>query len=299
MSNAELRIEDRINNGGIYVFDSGAFWVGLTAATLLGIAFAGGAIALFKQEHKLSALLVGCALLSLGGIAAALHIFRFRDRIVEVTDEGIFVRDRHGKQIEGIHWVELGRVTERRKMAQIVLWDKLGARRVRVDQQYRNFKHIRSTILDEYSQRFTPPPLPFEFQGSPLWYDTFLYATFAVGAGWISQVAYRQHQPVSGFIFLILSSVMLLSILRLSPQLLGPSVLFDDRIVLRGFFRVKAMYRKDAAAVEIRDIANPRSGTKFSIVVLRALDGKELKITSTYGSVPEIYLTLQAWLAHR
>jgi hypothetical protein len=45
------------------------------------------------------------------------------------------------------------------------------------------------------------------------------------------------------------------------------------------------------------DVANPRSDTKFPFVILKITDGKPLRITSKFGSIPEMYLTLRAWLA--
>jgi hypothetical protein len=45
------------------------------------------------------------------------------------------------------------------------------------------------------------------------------------------------------------------------------------------------------------DVANPRSGTKFSFVILKIIDGKQIRIKSKFGSIPEMYPTLRAWLA--
>jgi hypothetical protein len=73
--------------------------------------------------------------------------------------------------------------------------------------------------------------------------------------------------------------------------------LFEDRIVLRSLFKTEKIYRKSVSTVEWEDIANPRSGTKFSLVILKTTDGKPRRITSKFGSIPEIYLTLGAWLA--
>jgi hypothetical protein len=44
-------------------------------------------------------------------------------------------------------------------------------------------------------------------------------------------------------------------------------------------------------------VANPHRGTKFSFVILKVTDGKPLKITSKFGGIPEMYLTLRACLA--
>jgi hypothetical protein len=73
--------------------------------------------------------------------------------------------------------------------------------------------------------------------------------------------------------------------------------LFEGRIVLRSLFKTEKIYRKSVSTVELEDIANPRSGTKFSLVILKATDGKPRRITSKFGSIPEIYLTLGTWLA--
>jgi len=40
-------------------------------------------------------------------------------------------------------------------MAQLALWDKSGARRVLIDQQYQNFAAIRDRVLAEYAKAFT------------------------------------------------------------------------------------------------------------------------------------------------
>jgi hypothetical protein len=73
-------------------------------------------------------------------------------------------------------------------------------------------------------------------------------------------------------------------------------VLFEDRIVLRSLFKTHEVYKKNVSGVEIGDVANPH-GTKFSFVIVQIIGGKQLKITSKYGSIPEIYLMLGVWLA--
>lgn len=98
-------------------------------------------------------------------------------------------------------------------------------------------------------------------------------------------------------IFLCFVVASLVSLVNLYPQLRGPSVLFEDRIVLRSLFKTQEVCKKSVSGVEIADVANPQSGTKFSLVILQIIGGKQLKITSKYGSIPEIYLTVRAWLA--
>jgi hypothetical protein len=35
------------------------------------------------------------------------------------------------------------------------------------------------------------------------------------------------------------------------------------------------------------------------MVILKAIGGKQLKVTAQYGNIPEIYVTLRAWLAQQ
>jgi hypothetical protein len=109
-------------------------------------------------------------------------------------------------------------------------------------------------------------------------------------------MAFQQGQRVAIVFPLCLAAASLVSLLNLYPQLRGPSVLFEDRIVLRSLFKTQEIYKKSVSGVEIGEVANPRSGTKFSSVILQIVGGKQLQITSKYGSIPEIYLTLRAWL---
>ncbi len=92
--------------------------------------------------------------------------------------------------------------------------------------------------------------------------------------------------------FAILSLIALLS---LYPQLRGPSLLFEDRIVLRSLFRTRELYKKEVTGIELTDVSNS-SGSKFSLINLQTAAGKQLKITFVYGDIPEMYLTLRAWL---
>jgi hypothetical protein len=69
--------------------------------------------------------------------------------------------------------------------------------------------------------------------------------------------------------FLCFAVATLLSLLNLYPQIAGPSELFGDRIVLRTLFKTEKIYKKSISAVELGDVANPRSGTKVSFVILK------------------------------
>ena len=94
-----------------------------------------------------------------------------------------------------LHWVELARVTERRRMAQLALWDKSGTRRVLVDQQFENFAVIRSRILTEYAKVFALKPLPIEFRNSsPLLLESFVFGSVAAFCSWGSWSTYQQGQ---------------------------------------------------------------------------------------------------------
>jgi hypothetical protein len=74
-------------------------------------------------------------------------------------------------------------------------------------------------------------------------------------------------------------------------------VLFEDRLLLRSLFKTRELYKKDVTSIELKDETNS-SGHRFSFIALRTTGGKQVKITFLYGSIPEIYLTLRAWLAH-
>ena len=238
-------------------------------------------------------------LLPIGCILFLGHVTRLSGRTLYLDDVGIFVKDKRGFDLGRLQWSELGRVTERRKMAQLALWDRSGAQRVLVDQQFKNFNLIRARILAEYAGCFTPKPLSMEFRNSPLPSDAFFYSTGALFFGWMSWKSYQQDQTGASLVLFCFAVAILLLVLRFYPQLRGPSVLFEDRIVVRHLLSTEELYRKDIDSVQIEDITNPKSGTKFSMVVLRSASGKKLKITSLYGSIPEIYLTLLAWVAER
>lgn len=294
MASTELVATESRNVNGIYKFDSGVIWVGLIAGSIGLLLFGGLGIAAAKQGSKSAVL---CLPISLLLVAFLTHIWRLSGRSLQVSDEGVSVRDKKGNQIGSLHWMELGKVTERRKMAQLALWDKSGARRVLIDQQYQNFAAIRYRILAEYAKVFTLKPLPIEFQRSnPVMYECVIFAMCCALFGWVAWIAFQQGQRVATAFFLCFVAGSLVSLLNLYPQMRGPSVLFEDRIVLRSLFKTQEVYKKSVSGVEIGDVANPQ-GQKFSLVILQVIGGKQLKITSKYGSIPEIYLTLRAWLA--
>jgi hypothetical protein len=295
MASTELIATESRNVNGVYKFDSGVIWIGLIAGSIGLLLCVGLGIAAAKQGSKSAVL---CLLVSVLLVAFLAHIGRLSGRSLRVSDEGVSIRDKKGNQIGSIHWIELGRVTERRKMAQLALWDRSGARRVLIDQQYQNFAAIRHRILAEYAKAFTLKPLPMEFQRSnPVMYESVIFAMCTVVFGWVAWMAFQQGQRVASAFFLCFVAASLVSLLNLYPQMRGPSVLYEDRIVLRSLFKTQEVYKNSVSGVEIGDVANPQSGTKFSLVILQIIGGKQLKITSKYGSIPEIYLTLRAWLA--
>ena len=295
MAFAELEATESRQVDGVYQFDSGVIWLGLIAGNIglllcvcLGIAAA--------KEGSASAVLY--LLMSVLLVAFLVHVGSLSGRCLHVSHEGVSVRDKKGNQIGSIHWTELGRVTERRKMAQLALWDQSGVRRVLIDQQYQNFAAIRLRVLAEYAKTFTPKPLPMEFRRSNLvTYETVVFTVAGALIGWVALMAFQQGQHVAGLFFLCFFIATLVALLNLYPQLRGPSVLFEDRLVLRNLFKTQEIFKKNVSVVEIGGVTNPQSGTNFSLVILRIAGGQSLKITSKYGSIPEIYLTLQAWLA--
>lgn len=131
----------------------------------------------------------------------------------------------------------------------------------------------------------------------PVFYESFVFAGAFAFSCWISWRAYQDGLKGLAIIPLCFSVGSLFSLLSLYPQLGGPSELLEDRVVLLNLFRTQELSRKDVTGVELGDISNPHSGTKFSLVTVKGRNGKQLKITSRYGSIPEIYLTLRAWLA--
>jgi len=156
MASTELLTTESRSVNGVYKFDSGLIWTGLVAGSIGLLLCVGLGIEAAKQGSELAVLCLPIALLLVAFLA---HIGRLSGRSLQVSDEGVSVQNKKGNQIGSLHWIELGRVTERRKMAQLALWDKSGARRVLIDQQYQNFVAIRYRILAEYAKAFTLKPL--------------------------------------------------------------------------------------------------------------------------------------------
>jgi hypothetical protein len=147
------------------------------------------------------------------------------------------------------------------------------------------------------SSRSSPYPLNFGIRVPCCLKVFFLPCSQHFVAGGHPWSTYQRGQTGLSVFFLCFAVATLLSLLNLYPQIAGPSELFGDRIVLRTLFKTEKIYKKSVSAVELGDVANPRSGTKFSFVILKTPDGKPLRITSKFGSIPEMYLTLRAWLA--
>ena len=286
------------NSNGEYRFDPQAVRVGLVAATILLLLFGSLGIWSGTTERFSSKGSILSLTLCLVIVAALVHIGRLSGRKLQVSDDGISVRDKRGHQIGSLRWAELAKVTERRRMAQLALWDKSGARRVLVDQQFENFAMIRSRILTEYAKVFAIKPLPIRFRNSsPLLLETIIFGSIAAFWTWGGWRTYQQGQTALSVILFGIAIVSILLVLNLYPQIAGPSVLSEDRIVLRTLFKTQEITRANVASVELSDMANPHSGTKFSFVALKTIDGKLIRITSKFGSIPEMYLTLRAWLS--
>ncbi len=157
---------EKDNSNGEYRFDPNTVRTGLVAATIGLLLFGSLGIWAGVQEGFTSKGPIMSLPLCLALIGALIHIARLSGRNLQISDDGILVRDKQGNEIGSLHWVELARVTERRSMAQLALWDKSGARRALVDQQFENFALIRSRILNEYAKVFALKPLPIEFRNS-------------------------------------------------------------------------------------------------------------------------------------
>lgn len=288
----------RSASNGVYKFERSYKWLILVAGSL-GFLLIFGLLAGAQSKHEnLSPGLIALAILELAGfLAAVVYVKRRSSRTLQISDEGVFIRDGQGDEIGGIRWTELGRVSERRVMGRLVLWDQGGTQRVVVDQQFGPFAAIRSRVLDEYTKVFNPRPLPVEFLSSHLLNTQSVLmgsgTAFFLSMAWMAN---EQNARGPAFVFAVFTILSLISLLSLYPQLRGPSTLFEDRLVLRTLFRTREFFKKDITGVELKDIVNP-SGTKFSMVILKAIGPKQAKITFVYGDIPDIYLTLKAWLA--
>ena len=295
---ANSAIAENNSGNGNYKFDAGTVRVGVGAVIIGLLLFGslgvwGGVEGGFVSKGPIL-----CFLFCLGLLMALLHIASLSGRTLRIDDSGIWVRDKHGSEIGSLHWSELGKVTERRRMAQLALWDKTGTRRVLVDQQYRNFGTIRARILAEYQRVFSLKSLPIELRRQfPPVPETLLFGFASAFFCWAAWASLRQHHAIASAIMLSFTGLSLLSLLNLYPLIAGPSELFGDRLVLRTPFKTEEIYKGKISSVELADAANPRSGTKFSQVIVKTTEGKTVKIGPRFGSVPELYLTLRAWLA--
>ena len=282
----------------VYKFNRGYKWLILVAGSLGFLLIFGLLVGAQSRHENLSPGLMSLAVLELAGfLAAIVYVERRSSRTLQISDEGIFVRDGRGDEIGGIRWIELGRVSERRVMGRLVLWDQGKTQRVVIDQQFEPSAEIRSRILDEYTKVFTPRPLPVEFRSSHLLNTQSvlvgLATAFFLSMTWMAN---QQNAKGPALVFVAFTILSLISFLSLYPQLRGPSTLFEDRLVLRTLFRTRELFKKDITGVEMKDVANS-TGTKFSMVILKTTKGQQAKITFVYGDIPDIYLTLKAWLA--
>lgn len=280
---------------GVYKFDRGYKWLILVVGSL-DVLLIGGALAVGSIRHELSPRLIALGVVELAAfVAAMIYVLRRSKRALQINDEAVFI-DVQGNEISGIRWIELGRVSERRVMGRLALWDQNGTLRVLVDQQFEPFRPIRARILDEYAKVFTPRPLPMEFRPSH-WLNA---QSLLMGSGvaffvWAAWKANQDNARGPAMFLAGFAILSLIALLSLYPQLRGPSLLFEDRIVLRSLFRTRELYKKEVTGIELTDVSNS-SGSKFSLINLQTAAGKQLKITFVYGDIPEMYLTLRAWL---
>jgi hypothetical protein len=286
-----------LNSNGTFKYSPGYVWFCLLGAA--GALFLIGALIVVQTGHNPLpwGFTAGTVVGSAWFFAAVASAVRRSRGLVQVNDDGIYVRTKHGSGIGSLRWSELGKVTASHKMAQLVLWDNHGNRRVVVDRNVESFQRIRGRILAEYAAVFTAAPLPMEFRRSNFWtVDGIVSVGAAVIMAWVSFSIFRNGQQNSGVLLFCLFEIPIaLYFLSINPQLLGASRLFEDRIELIGLFRRKVIFKREVTGVEIVDFIAGRSGSS-SMVLVSALDGS-LKILQRYGSLPEIYLTLRAWLA--
>jgi hypothetical protein len=298
LSEATLtREQPYAGSNGIFKFDRGYKWLIFVVGSA-DVLLIGGALSVGSIRHELNPRLAALAIVELVAfVAAMVYVARRSRRELQITDDGIFIRDGRGNEISGIRWIELGRVSERRVMGRLVLWDQGGIRRLLVDQQFRPYTTIRARILDEYARVFTPKPLPVEFRSShPFNSQSILMALSTAFLVW---AAWKANQDNARGPALLLAGFAILSVtsfLSLYPQLRGPSLLFENRIVLRSLFRTRELYKNEITGIELKDMSNS-SGTKFSFIDVQTAAAKPLKITFVYGDIPEMYLTLRGWLS--
>src|SRR5579862_4115467 len=97
---------------GVYKFNRGYKWLILVVGSL-DVLFMGGALTVGSIRHELSSRLVALGIVELAAfVAAMVYVLQRSKRVVQINDEGIFIRDGQGDEISGIRWIELGRVSE-------------------------------------------------------------------------------------------------------------------------------------------------------------------------------------------
>jgi hypothetical protein len=286
-------------SNGVYKFYHGYKWLILIVGSL-DVLLIGSPLTVGSIRQELSSRLIALGIVELAAVVAAMvRVLRRSKRALQINDEGIFIRDGQGNEISGIRWIELCRVSERRVMGRLALWDQNGTLRVLVDQEFKPFAAIRSRVLDEYAKVFTPRPLPMEFRTSHwLSAQSLLMASGAAFFVWASWKANQDNARGPAMFLGVFAILCLVALLNLYPQLRGPSLLFEDRIVLRSLFRTRQLYKKEITGIELKDVSNS-TGTKFSLITLQTAAGKQVKITFVYGDIPEIYLMLRAWQARQ
>jgi hypothetical protein len=287
-------------NNGVYTFDRGYKWLILLAGSFLFLLILGLLISARIRHEELGTRIIALGVLELAGcIAAIVYVERRASRTLQISDEGIFIHDNQGNEMSGIRWFELRRVTERRVMGRLVLWHQSGTQRIVVDQQFEPSAAVRSRILDQYAKAFIPQPIPFELKGADLMNAQSMLMGSAVvlftSFTWFSWTSNQQNSKVASVLFAAFAILALISFLSLYPQLRGPSTLFEDRLVLQTLFRTRTFLKRDITDIELKDATN-QTGSRFSFIVVKGIGAKEAKITFVYGSIPDLYLTLRAWL---
>jgi len=210
------------SSNGEYSFDQNMVRLGIGAATVGLLLFGSLGVVAGMQEGFSSKGPIISAFACLALLGAAIHISRLSGRTLGITDDRILIKDKHGDQVCALHWVELARVTERRRMAQLALWDKPGTRRVLVDQQYEKFQKfplIRARILAEYAKVFALKPLPIEFQNpSSMLLETLLFGVFGVFCAFGTWSTLRQGQFGLSVCLLSFAAVCFAYLLNLYPR---------------------------------------------------------------------------------
>lgn len=96
----------------------------------------------------------------------AIHTFKIIFSKIVINPLGIERTEVLGKSVF-IPWKEIGGLSERRKMQQLVVEDASRQKRILVDYQFTNFIEIEKRLFQEYQDLLVVPPLPIHF-GKPL-----------------------------------------------------------------------------------------------------------------------------------